>query len=56
MRSATRLSPGRFRMKRRLLLDAQAAVIDKYQQYEDIAARDGSRFVPGVGVVVKPAS
>ncbi|VTZ27390.1 Putative pyruvate-flavodoxin oxidoreductase (fragment) [Methylocella tundrae] len=39
-----------------LLLDAQAAVIDKYQQYEDIAARDGSRFVPGVGVVVKPAS
>lgn len=32
-----------------LLAEAQAAVTDKYQQYEDLAARDGSRFLPGVG-------
>ena len=38
-----------------LLKEAQAGVIDKYQQYEDLAARDGSRFVPGVGVIAKSA-
>jgi hypothetical protein len=26
---------------------AQAAVIEKYRQYEDLASRDGSRFHPG---------
>ena len=34
-----------------LLREAQAAVMEKYQQYEDLAARDGSRFLPGVGVI-----
>ena len=28
-----------------LLVSAQAAVIDKYQQYEDFASRDGTRFL-----------
>ena len=37
-----------------LLVDAQAAVIEKYMQYEDLAARDGSRFHPGVGLVTTP--
>jgi pyruvate-ferredoxin/flavodoxin oxidoreductase len=32
-----------------LLVDAQAAVADKYRQYEDFAARDGSRFLIGGG-------
>ncbi|QXX76500.1 pyruvate:ferredoxin (flavodoxin) oxidoreductase [Methylovirgula sp. HY1] len=36
-----------------LLTEAQASVIEKYQQYEDFAARDGSRFVPGVGIIAK---
>jgi len=30
-----------------LLKMAQAAVIEKYRQYEDLASRDGSRFHPG---------
>ena len=30
-----------------LLREAQAAVVGKYRQYEDLAARDGSRFLPG---------
>ena len=37
-----------------LLVDAQAAVIEKYMQYEDLAARDGSRFHPGAGLVTTP--
>jgi pyruvate-ferredoxin/flavodoxin oxidoreductase len=32
-----------------LLASAQAAVAEKYRQYEDLAALDGSRFQPGVG-------
>jgi hypothetical protein len=32
-----------------LLTAAQAAVIEKYRQYEDLAARDGSRFQPDLG-------
>jgi pyruvate-ferredoxin/flavodoxin oxidoreductase len=39
-----------------LLASAQAAVIDKYQQYETLAAQDGSRFQPGSDVIVSPAS
>ena len=35
-----------------LLLSAQAAVTEKYQQYEDLAGLDGSRFHPGVARVV----
>jgi pyruvate-ferredoxin/flavodoxin oxidoreductase len=30
-----------------LLKMAQAAVDEKYRQYEDLASRDGSRFHPG---------
>jgi pyruvate-ferredoxin/flavodoxin oxidoreductase len=32
-----------------LLLAAQTAVMEKYRQYEDLAARDGSRFQVGGG-------
>jgi pyruvate-ferredoxin/flavodoxin oxidoreductase len=39
-----------------LLASAQAAVIDKYQQYETLAAQDGSRFQPGGDVIASPAS
>jgi len=39
-----------------LLATAQAAVIDKYQQYEALAAQDGSRFRPGGDVTAPPAS
>jgi pyruvate-ferredoxin/flavodoxin oxidoreductase len=31
----------------RLLVEAQAAVTEKYRQYEELARRDGSRFHPG---------
>ncbi|MEJ0097210.1 MAG: 4Fe-4S dicluster domain-containing protein [Bauldia sp.] len=31
-----------------LLVSAQAAVTEKYRQYEDLAGLDGSRFLPGV--------
>jgi pyruvate-ferredoxin/flavodoxin oxidoreductase len=39
-----------------LLASAQAAVIDKYRQYETLAAQDGSRFQPGGDAVAGPAS
>ena len=39
-----------------LLASAQAAVIDKYRQYETLAAQDGSRFQPGGDVLAGPAS
>jgi hypothetical protein len=39
-----------------LLASAQAAVIDKYRQYETLAAQDGSRFQPGGDVIAGPAS
>ena len=39
-----------------LLASAQAAVIDKYRQYETLAAQDGSRFQPGGDVIASPAS
>jgi pyruvate-ferredoxin/flavodoxin oxidoreductase len=29
-----------------MLVQAQAAVNEKYRIYEDLAARDGSRFLP----------
>jgi pyruvate-ferredoxin/flavodoxin oxidoreductase len=32
-----------------LLTAAQTAVVEKYRQYEDLAARDGSRFQVGAG-------
>ncbi len=38
-----------------LLASAQAAVAEKYRQYEDLAALDGSRFQPGVGGLTKTA-
>ncbi len=38
-----------------LLASAQAAVIDKYQQYETLAAQDGSRFQPGADEIASPA-
>jgi hypothetical protein len=37
-----------------LLASAQAAVIDKYRQYEALASQDGSRFQPGGEVTAKP--
>ena len=37
----------------RLLLSAQAAVTEKYRQYEDLAGLDGSRFQPGVGAFAR---
>ena len=39
-----------------LLASAQAAVIDKYQQYETLAAQDGGRFQPGGDALAGPAS
>jgi len=39
-----------------LLASAQAAVIEKYQQYETLAAQDGSRFQPGGDMTPTPAS
>jgi pyruvate-ferredoxin/flavodoxin oxidoreductase len=36
-----------------LLTAAQAAVSEKYRQYEDLASLDGSRFQPGVGGLAK---
>ncbi len=39
-----------------LLAKAQAAVTEKYRQYEDLAALDGSRFQPGVHRLGEPAS
>jgi pyruvate-ferredoxin/flavodoxin oxidoreductase len=39
-----------------LLVSAQAAVIDKYQQYETLAAQDGSRFQPSGNLPPTPAS
>ena len=39
-----------------LLASAQAEVIDKYRQYEMLAAQDGSRFQPGRDVLAGPAS
>ena len=39
-----------------LLAGAQAAVIDKYRQYEALAVQDGSRFQPGSDVMAGPAS
>jgi len=39
-----------------LLASAQAAVIEKYRQYETLAAYDGSRFDPGGDVISRPAS
>ena len=38
-----------------LLVRAQAAVTEKYRQYEDLAALDGSRFQPGVHRLGEPA-
>jgi hypothetical protein len=38
-----------------LLASAQAAVIDKYRQYETLAAQDGSHFQPGSDVIASPA-
>jgi hypothetical protein len=35
-----------------LLVDAQASVADKYRQYEDFAARDGTRFLTGGGAAL----
>jgi pyruvate-ferredoxin/flavodoxin oxidoreductase len=37
-----------------LLVTAQAAVVDKYRQYEDLAMRDGSQF--RLGVTAQPVS
>jgi pyruvate-ferredoxin/flavodoxin oxidoreductase len=37
-----------------LLESAQAAVTEKYRQYEDLAALDGSRFQPGVPRLADP--
>jgi pyruvate-ferredoxin/flavodoxin oxidoreductase len=37
-----------------LLVEAQAAVVEKYRQYETLAAHDGSRFQPGGDVTAKP--
>jgi len=34
-----------------LLTAAGAAVAEKYRQYEDLAALDGSRFLPGIGAL-----
>jgi pyruvate-ferredoxin/flavodoxin oxidoreductase len=39
-----------------LLASAQAEVIDKYRQYEMLAAQDGSRFQPGRDVLAGPVS
>ena len=39
-----------------LLASAQAEVVDKYRQYEMLAAQDGSRFQPGRDVLAGPAS
>ncbi len=37
-----------------LLKSAQAAVTEKYRQYEDLAALDGSRFQPGIPRLADP--
>ena len=37
-----------------LLEMAQAAVIEKYRQYEDLARRDGSHFHPAADRLSKP--
>jgi len=39
-----------------LLASAQAAVIDKYRQYETLAGQDGSRFQPGGDALAGPTS
>jgi pyruvate-ferredoxin/flavodoxin oxidoreductase len=45
-----------------LLVQAQAAVNEKYRQYEELASRDGSRFHPDIqpepqeAVLPKPAT
>jgi len=39
-----------------LLAMAQAVVTEKYRQYEDLAARDGSRFHPNADDVARPGT